>query len=219
MLTEKQMPERVEVRPAFSTPVIMAMVPEAERINKALRKTILAHEKKMPQRTTYDSNIGGWHSDRDLLDWGGAPVQQVVDTAKELADRMTAARSGRPAEVVWLSNAWANINRKGHSNEPHVHPGCFWSGVYYVDDGGCAKNREHGGEFVISDPRGAAPSMYAPNLCFRGPGGSSVGATELVPPREGVLMMFPAWLLHGVRPYLGPGTRISISFNLSVKPD
>jgi len=28
--------------------------------------------------------------------------------------------------------------------------------------------------------------------------------------------MFPAWLLHGVRPYRGTAERISIAFNLSV---
>jgi uncharacterized protein (TIGR02466 family) len=129
---------------------------------------------------------------------------------------MTTSRSGRPVDLQWQVNAWANINRKGHSNEFHVHPGSFWSGVYYVDDGGCAENRTLGGEFVIMDPRGPGPSMYAPLLCFRGPGGNSVGATELVPPRAGVMILFPSWLSHGVRPYGGDGTRISISFNLSL---
>ncbi|MSO64516.1 MAG: hypothetical protein EXQ85_01705 [Alphaproteobacteria bacterium] len=216
MVSEKQVPERVEVRPAFPTPVLMAQIPDADKINADLKKLILAREKSTPPRDSYDSNIGGWHSERDFMKWGGKYGKRLVETAEVLAERMTASRSGRPVELKWRVNAWANINRKGHSNELHVHPGAYWSGVYYVDDGGCAQHKEFGGEFVIMDPRGPGPSMYAPLLCFRGPGGNSVGATELLTPRAGIMVMFPSWLSHGVRPYNGDGTRISISFNLSV---
>jgi len=34
---------------------------------------------------------------------------------------------------------------------------------------------------------------------------------ELIPPKTGQMLPFPAWLGHGVRPYLGPGTRISVA--------
>ena len=44
----------------------------------------------------------------------------------------------------------------------------------------------------------------------------SVGANETVRPRTGRLVMFPAWLLHQVRPYRGTAQRISIAFNLSL---
>jgi uncharacterized protein (TIGR02466 family) len=210
------MPERVEVRNTFATPVIMAMLPDHEKLDARLKKTILAREKKKPPPQGYDSNIGGWHSSRDYHKWGGKAGEQVIETALGVADRMTAARSGRPADVEWEVNAWANINRKGHSNEFHVHPGAFWSGTYYVDGDGCADDEALGGEFVIMDPRGPGPSMVAPALCFQGPDGQTVGATELVRPRAGIMLMFPAWLSHGVRPYLGEGTRISIAFNLAV---
>ncbi|MDA0368874.1 MAG: TIGR02466 family protein [Proteobacteria bacterium] len=218
MLSEEQMPERVEVRNAFPTPIAMAMLPDAEKLNKQLKKLILAREKKETPRDTYDSNIGGWHSERNFPEWGGSAGDQVIETGRLLADRMTASRTGRPAEVAWQANAWANINRQGHSNEFHVHPGCYWSGVYYVDDGGCADDKSLGGEFVIMDPRGPGPSMYAPSLCFHGPGGNSVGATELLSPRTGIMLMFPSWLSHGVRPYHGGGERISIAFNFAVAP-
>ena len=61
-------------------------------------------------------------------------------------------------------NAWANVNRSGHGNEFHTHPGCFWSGTYYVDDGGIGADPSLGGEFEIQDPRGIAPAMYRPDL-------------------------------------------------------
>jgi hypothetical protein len=31
-----------------------------------------------------------------------------------------------------------------------------------------------------------------------------------------MLVMFPSWLQHSVRPYLGSGTRISIAVNVSL---
>jgi hypothetical protein len=46
--------------------------------------------------------------------------------------------------------------------------------------------------------------------------GLSVGANETVPPKSGRLVMFPAWMLHQVRPYRGSAERISIAFNLSL---
>jgi len=118
--------------------------------------------------------------------------------------------------VAWKTVAWANINRKGHSNEFHTHPGCYWSGTYYVDDGGAGDNHDLGGAFEIQDPRGIAPAMYSPLLAFSTPGGQSVGASELIFPKAGQMILFPSWLQHAVRPYHGDEVRISIAFNLSV---
>ena len=73
-----------------------------------------------------------------------------------------------------------------------------------------------GGEFEIQDPRGVAPAIYAPLLAFAMQGSQSVGASELISPKAGALIVFPAWLSHGVRPYTGAATRISIALNLSV---
>ena len=47
--------------------------------------------------------------------------------------------------VTWIGNMWANINRTGHGNEFHSRPGAYWSGVYYVDDGGIGTNPSLGG--------------------------------------------------------------------------
>jgi uncharacterized protein (TIGR02466 family) len=111
---------------------------------------------------------------------------------------------------------WANVNRSGHGNEFHSHPGAFWSGVYYVDDGGIADDGSLGGELEFMDPRGPLPAMFAPHLAVAMPGGLGAGATERVVPKAGRLVMFPSWLMHQVRPYRGAATRISIAFNLTV---
>ena len=56
--------------------------------------------------------------------------------------------------------------------------------------------------------------MNAPHL--RMSGSLSAGATERVTPEAGKMVIFPAWMMHGVRPYRGTAERISIAFNLAV---
>lgn len=204
---------KIEIQPLFATPVAFAPLPEAETINTALRKTILAHAENHP--STSHSNLGGWQSSWDLPDWGGEETRYLLAFVRQLGDKFTTDRAGQPAPQTWHLNAWANINRAGHGNEFHTHPGCMWSAVYYVDDGGAGDDASLGGELEMQDPRGVAPAMYRPEIVPAVPGGPSMGASEVLRPIAGTVIMFPSWLSHAVRPYTGAGTRISIAINLS----
>jgi uncharacterized protein (TIGR02466 family) len=204
----------------FSTPLITQDVPDADKLNVELRAVIAQRSKTHP--STQHSNLGGWQSSWDMDRWGGAPAIKLLAIGRNLANRMTTDRDGNAGRgphpehfaVTWISNMWANVNRGGHGNEFHAHPGAYWSGVYYVDDGGIADNPALGGELEFMDPRGALPLMNAPHL--RMIGSFSAGATERVLPKAGRLVMFPAWLMHQVRPYKGNAERISIAFNLAL---
>lgn len=206
--------QKAEVRQFFATPVVLAEMPDAGRLNVELSKAILAKESEGPG--VHHSNLGGWQSSWDIETWGGPAAKAVLDYGRGLASRITSDRLGKPVRIAWKTNAWANVNRRGHGNEFHTHPGCYWSGTYYVEDGGIGADAALGGAFEIQDPRGVAPAMYAPNLAFAMPGGQSVGASELIRPKAGLLVLFPSWLSHAVRPYTGDRMRISIAFNLSV---
>jgi len=197
----------------FGTPIIVVELPDAAALNAALSATIFEREKTHPG--TQHSNLGGWQSDWEMDRWGGAAAIKLLAIGRNTANRITTDRQGKPVSIVWKANMWANINRSGHGNEFHSHPGSFWSAVYYVDDGGIDGDAALGGELEFMDPRGPGPAMYAPQLAF-GSAGLSVGANETVRPRAGRLVMFPAWLLHQVRPYNGNAERISIAFNLTV---
>ena len=203
-----------EIVPIFSTPIVLTEIPDAPALSASLAEVIFAHEKTHPG--TQHSNLGGWQSTWDMERWGGAPAIKLLALARNIANRWTTDREGQPVALTWRANMWANINRSGHGNEFHSHPGSFWSGVYYVDDGGIAGDPSLGGELEFMDPRGPGPAMYAPQLAFNMPGGRSVGANEVVPPRAGRLVLFPSWILHQVRPYHGTAQRISIALNLSL---
>ena len=204
----------IATRNLFPTLVAAVDTPGAEARNAELRALILERRHTSPGIAA--SNAGGWHSGRDLASWGGRPAAEVLEMARAVADHMTRDRNGEAVHPAWIVTAWANVNGRGDSNFCHYHPGAFWSGTYYVDDGGVLEDPSLGGGFEMLDPRGPAPAMLAPTLAYAGLGGLSAGMTETIVPRPGLLFLFPSWLQHQVRAYHGSRERISIAFNLRV---
>jgi uncharacterized protein (TIGR02466 family) len=207
-------PFKVEVLKLFPTPIVIATMPDAAATNAELRRIILEHENK--SESVERSNRGGWQSSWDMYEWGGEPMRKVLAYARAIVDDATVDRAGNRQKIAWRINCWANVNRSGHGNQFHTHPGALWSASYYVDDGAGPADRSLGGEFEILDPRGVAPAMYAPQLTFPGPDYAALGESQRITPRAGVFIVFPSWLSHGVCPYRGTRERISIAINFSL---
>jgi uncharacterized protein (TIGR02466 family) len=207
-------PPQLTLLNLFPTPLVIATMPNAGPLNTELKSIILARE--AGSESVQRSNHGGWQSTWDLHQWGGAPMQKVLAFGRAIAEQVTVDRSGQRHELSWRINSWANINRQGHGNQFHTHPGALWSATYYVDDGGVGADASLGGEFEIQDPRGVAPVMYAPFLTFPGPDGAALGESQRLTPQPGMFVVFPSWLSHGVRPYRGTRERISIAINFSL---
>lgn len=113
---------------------------------------------------------------------------------------------------------WGAVLRTGHGQNVHVHPGSMYAGVYYVTvPPEVGQNpTEAGGCIQFLDPRGGAPMMQL----VRGKNFYGSGAVQVCPPHGGgLLLMFPSWLQHEVKPlpvgFTGP--RIAISFNIVFK--
>ncbi len=208
--------ESVDVQFLFPTPFVAAKLNNYLAVNRDLTQLILARAETHASASL--SNVGGWQSETDFQAWAGPSGEAVLAAARELGNGITALNDRgalKQGEVAWRINAWANVNRAGHSNEMHAHAGSYWSGVYYVDDG-MDQDTQTGGELELLDPRGPAPLMYAPQLKIAIKSCLTAGLSEFQRPRSGELYMFPAWLYHGVRPYLGARARISVAFNLCV---
>ena len=102
--------------------------------------------------------------------WGGAAAIKLLAIGRNTANRVTTDREGKPGHRdVAAPTCGPTSTAAGHGNEFHSHPGSFWSGVYYVDDGGIAADPSLGGELEFMDPRGPGPAMYAPHLAFAMP--------------------------------------------------
>jgi uncharacterized protein (TIGR02466 family) len=203
--------DALDIKSLFPTPLVVTELSDFASLNAELAPLIRARATAHP--SVAKSNLGGWQSADDFLDWSGAAGLAVIEAARHLGNLLTAVKEGeqlKRTELPWRINAWANLNGAGNANEMHTHAGSYWSGAYYVDDGGPAS----GGEFEMLDPRGVTPIMYAPHLKIAISACLTAGLSEYAAPRTGQLFMFPAWLFHGVRPYHGTGTRISVAFNL-----
>lgn len=183
----------------FSTPVwVIDFEPS---VHEALNVDILRNlDELIDERPAV--NIGGTlQSNTDL---------HTFDEFSDLTDRIL---EGTEAVLKFLqiqyknfeiTGCWANINPVGGMNTPHTHPNNYLSGVYYVQTMGGADS------INFSDPRPQATVVRPPVEQE----GLYTGNEVSMEAKEGRLILFPAWLSHGVPPNRGNRDRISISFNV-----
>lgn len=195
----------------FATPVAVFDIDGAEALNRELCARLCDEARATPgvQR----SNAGGWHSPPDLAQRREACFREVVGRIVERAQAVTrelyAASGARPpAPLRYGAQAWAMVMRDGDHAVLHDHGEAHWSSAYYADAGD-ADEAAHpdSGLLALVDPRRSGRSV---------PGLEALGATFLVRPRTGMLVLFPGWLQHYVHPYRGARPRVSISCNVTI---
>jgi uncharacterized protein (TIGR02466 family) len=205
----RQVLSRDKLAEAFGTPVSTYLWPDSEAFNTSLARAILARKHTDPGITK--SNVGGWHSTFDLLDWPdpvcAALRERVLCGVLDMI-RLT-ARPPKGAEPAIGLEAWANVSETGNYNSVHDHPSSLWSGVYYVETFRESTSDLQNGRLEFFDPRPAVHhtgGMFAPAT-----------GRFLVAPIPGLMVLFPGWLAHMVHPFRGDGRRVSISFNSYVQ--
>ena len=199
---------RAEHHGLFETNILHGRLTGAEPMTAALEAAI---RRRMAEGPGLDrSNVGGWHSTTDMLDWAGAAAAKLAETAVNMAKRMSHFDG---AEPLWSIRMWANVSPPGALNMSHAHPGVLWAAVYYVACG----EADSGGELYLEDPRFPVPQMTYPGFRAVGADGAPQDVEHRIAPQRGDLILFPAWMRHGVRPYRGTGERISIAMNLYVR--
>jgi uncharacterized protein (TIGR02466 family) len=209
MKTSYPIAESIEL--SFATPIFKRVWPGSEPVNAGLRRIVLARE--ADDHGVQRSNVGGWHSKEDLLDW----PHPEVDALKRWIGQAVRELTGfvlpsveRPMNVTMDAGAWANVCRDGAYNKIHNHPDCTWSGVYYVATGERARDSApENGTIEFLDPRMGATAVGLP--------GNEALAKLRVDPVPGMMLLFPCWLYHYVNPFHGAGERISIAFNIRVQ--
>jgi uncharacterized protein (TIGR02466 family) len=102
-------------------------------------------------------------------------------------------------------NSWINIAVKGVKHDYHAHPGYTIAGVYY---------------FRVSDAQGGIcfnnPNLMIYNAHFP-EGRCSPQSIELIP-KDGDIVLFPAWLQHSTHENTTDEDRISVAFNINFIP-
>lgn len=205
---------KAELLGLFETPVLHGRVADAGALVKALGEKVRARMTTHPGIGR--SNVGGWHSPSDMLDWGGDAARTLADTAIKMAKRLSQFDGRDVGSYKWSVRMWANVSPPGAINMSHAHPGVLWAAVFYVDLGDPPASGEAGGELFFEDPRFPVPQMRLPGFRMVGIDGQSQPIEHRLAPAVGDLAVFPCWLRHGVRPHNGAGNRISIAMNIDV---
>ncbi len=149
----------------------------------------------------------------DLLDRGGIAAQglaRMVEGEIEAFLRRLKPDPTRPflrrLPTRYRLRFWGNRMEAGGELAPHLHPGRWLSGVYFV-------------KLPVS--LGTRPSEPAGWLEFNRPPAplpeAAPASLRVVRPEEGVLLLYPAYLWHRTVPFAGMGERISVSFDLLVE--
>ena len=199
----------------FPTLVFSLDIPDRESLNDHLIKAIYAERERDRtgvRRSNY-TELGGWHSQVKLhkvLSFAGL-VQYVDATAAMICRKLGYHKSYQ----LSIGTMWSIINPPGGANRHHVHPGCIWSGVYYV------QAPRNSGRIEFIDPRiqnlmsdvKHIPGIKRPRICW---------TKVKYKPVAGRMLIFPSWLYHSVGPNRSKAKgkdadRIIVSFNLSQK--
>ena len=201
-----------ELSLVFSTPLSLRTVKGAPALNAGLERAI--QDRRRLYGGNRISNVGGWQSLPDLLDWPEPEVQTLraeIDYIVQQIWSLPAALERRPKEsqqpARYQAYGWANVNESGDYNMMHMHPGNHLSVVYYVATGKPEPDHDMNGRLELRDPRPAATYCRMPG---------SVGSESLlIRPQPGMMVVFPAWIEHWVHPFQGEGQRISIAVNVT----
>ena len=197
----------------FPTLIFSLDVPDSEALNAHLIEAIYAEREcdRAGMRRSNYPELGGWHSHIKLHK--DAMFAEVVQQVNAVSAMMCRKLGYHTSYQLKIGTMWSIINPPGSSNRAHIHPGCIWSGVYYVQ---APKNS---GRIEFIDPRThnlMTPVKYIPRT--RRP--RNCWTKVKYKPVAGRMLVFPSWLYHSVGPNRSRATgksadRIIVSFNLN----
>ena len=97
----------------------------------ALKNEIDAMRKRNPTGRNV-SNRNGWQS-IDGVDTNPVFIRAIRQIRREFRDELLPFLGiEKNTATIEMHNSWANINYPGAWNAPHLHNGCFYSGVFFI---------------------------------------------------------------------------------------
>jgi uncharacterized protein (TIGR02466 family) len=143
------------------------------------------------------SNDGGYHSPNINV---GKHFPELYD---EILKIFQVISTETEMDLVF-DNAWININKTGDSNKTHCHPLSSMSAVFYL------KSKEDSGNIVFKNP--TLIEHYPINGHNK-----HFWAAYWLPPVQGRLYIFPAYLEHWTNQNQNKEDRISLALNFVIK--
>lgn len=126
-----------------------------------------------------------------------------------LADQVERFRRALPEGHVlrrhwprgWSVDAWGTILHRGGHQRPHIHPGGFVSGVFYVTLPPVDAGDREAGWIEFGGLPYETPADYEPWKFRR-------------EPEPGLLVLFPSYMPHSTVPFDSDHRRVSLAFDL-----
>jgi len=146
------------------------------------------------------SNVGGWQStDMNLDEYEGLrEVKEIIDLkidefSKDLGSSVK----------MRMDNCWLNLNYRENYNMRHVHPLTAFSGIIYI-----SVNEDTGNLVFYND----TAIQHYPSVEYDE--SDLLHRTVTYKPKNGMVLIFPAWAPHSVSPNMSDEVRISLAFNI-----
>ena len=189
----------------FSTPVWTSKINNFESVNNEMSEYISSLRKTDPLGVV-KSNFKGWHSKN--FDLQNKEPKNFIEAIKNnINNSLTSMNWDLHSQSVKIKSMWAIINEKSAWNQKHHHSNSDISAAYYVEA------HDNCGDIVFYDPRPAR--VYKHPIAIES---NDLNATvNSVKPEPGLLVLFPSYLEHSVKPNMSDKKRIVISFNLSLE--
>lgn len=167
---------------------------------KTLKKEIDWMRKQDPKGRRISNAYTGWQSN-DGVDRN--PIfQKCMNRIQRFIEQEVCLYYGTNSKVH-MGNSWANINDSGAWNKPHLHNGCWHSGVFYIH----ADGQEGHIDFIDTQPK------VVGNM----PLGIRSESSHAMEPKAGLCVLFPSAAMHMVHPNFSEKDRYSISFNFDLQ--
>jgi uncharacterized protein (TIGR02466 family) len=167
------------------------------RVNTIALKTLAELRASLPPLAPGQ----GWQSPQDLH--RRAELSELVACIDAAAvEVLRFLRIGHDAPSI--TAGWLNVLAPGRAHAAHSHPNNFLSGVYYV------KTQPGANTINFHDPRPQTGVIRPPVTELTADNADQVVVTV----KDGVLLIFPAWLVHSVDANQSTEQRVSVSFNM-----
>lgn len=212
---------QLAIRTCFAVPLVNTALPQAGRLNPALRERLLAWERdegertsvptEVPKHAVYESDFSLFYRKDPLV---AELAQWCLASLGELIMRINRYSSAEMQNLRIYHHSWYHVTRHGGFTGMHDHPMASWSGVYCVSPGEARADLPDSGVLRLHDTR--APSMYLDPGNARLASPYSAGTIPLHL-QAGELVLFPSWLMHEVTPFWGRDERITVAFNAWVR--
>jgi uncharacterized protein (TIGR02466 family) len=196
----------------FPTMIFQYDVDNSDDLNKTLLDLVYAErEQGIAVNKSNTAALGSWHSATGLHK--NPAYEPLLTEVNAALARISEELNYASNQLLKVTTMWSIINPPGNGNRAHIHPNSLWSGVYYV------QASDNGGKIEFIDPR-TVLIMNQPKYEDKKKRPRDCWTKVTFKPVAGRMLIFPAWLYHGVEPNLSKksgraGDRVIVSFNVN----